>query len=312
MGRYTVITGQNLYDVALHIYGSVEGIVDLMMSNPSLSVDDRLYAGRELTFSDDYLIDEDVAAFFRTNGITPAGGERHVYSKQFTLPLLAELLLPNTKTSAAFTAAGHGSIEMDWGDNFPPEAVILGEPAQRYTHTFDSAVSGDRSIRLYGDAEFRELDLTDAAPSEVYFLKPLRVEKLTLRNCALDIGFLQLLEGTYLIDLQGLRCTDLRPLVACRGLMSLDLRGGRIKPSVLDVYLLQLVRRYGSRRNCRIYLPCAPSGEYIEPRKDIDGTYLPANGMEAIWIITHEESWNEAGNWEFIIDEKTYTYEPYD
>ena len=34
--------------------------------------------------------------------------------------------------------------------------------------------------------------------------------------------------------------------------------------------------------------------------------------MEAIWIITHEESWNEAGNWKFIIDDKIYTYEPND
>lgn len=312
MGRYTVITGQNLYDVALHIYGSVEGIVDLMMSNPTLSVDDRLHAGQELTYSDDYLIDEDVAAYFRTNGIIPAGGERQVYPKQFTQPLLAELLLSNVKTSAAFSATGRGCIEIDWGDNFPPEVVILGASAQHYTHTFDSAVAGDRSIRLYGDAEFRELDLSDAAPSEVYFLEPLRVEKFTLRNCTLDIGFLQLLEATYLMDMQGLRCPDLRSLAACRGLMTLDLRGGRIKSSALDDYLLHLVRRYGARRNCRIYLPCAPSGNYSEPQKDLAGAYIPANGMEAIWIITHEESWNEAGNWEFIIDEKTYTYEPND
>jgi hypothetical protein len=29
MGKYRVIAGQNLYDIALHIYGSIEGIVDL-------------------------------------------------------------------------------------------------------------------------------------------------------------------------------------------------------------------------------------------------------------------------------------------
>lgn len=312
MGRYTVTTGQNLYDVALHIYGSVEGIVDLMMSNPALSVDQGLKAGQELTYSDDYLIDEDVASFFRMNGIIPAGGEQQVYPKEFTQPLLVELFLSNTKTSVAFTAAGSGIIEVDWGDNAAPESVALGESAQRYIHTFDSAVAGSRRIRLYGDAEFRELDLSDTAPSEVYFLTPLRVEKFTLRNCTLDIGFLQLLEETYLLDLQGLRCPDLRPLVACHGLMTLDLRAGNIKSSTLDAYLLYLVRYYGERRNCCIYLPCAPSGDYIEPQKDIAGTYIPATGMEAIWIITHEESWNEAGNWKFIIDDKIYTYEPND
>lgn len=312
MGRYTVTTGQNIYDVALHIYGSVEGIVDLLMSNPALSVDDWLHTGQELIYSDDYLIDEDVSVFFRTNGITPAGGERQVYPKEFTLPLLAELLLSNAKTSVAFAATGRGNIEVDWGDNAAPESIALGESAQRYTHTFDSAVAGSRRIRLYGDAEFRELDLSAAAPSEVYFFTPLRVEKFTLRNCTLDIGFLQLLKETYMMDLQGLRCPDLRPLAACRGLMTLDLRGAYIKSSALDVYLLHLVRRYGARRNCRIYLPYAPGGDYTEPQKDINGAYIPENGMEAIWIITHEEAWNEAGSWEFIIDGKTYTYEPND
>ena len=29
MGKYRVIAGQNLYDIALHIYGSIEGIVDM-------------------------------------------------------------------------------------------------------------------------------------------------------------------------------------------------------------------------------------------------------------------------------------------
>ena len=36
MGNYRVITGQNIYDVALHLYGSIEGIVDLLVNNPDL------------------------------------------------------------------------------------------------------------------------------------------------------------------------------------------------------------------------------------------------------------------------------------
>lgn len=37
MGKYIVTTGQNIYDVALHLTGSIEGIIDLMLSNPTLS-----------------------------------------------------------------------------------------------------------------------------------------------------------------------------------------------------------------------------------------------------------------------------------
>lgn len=31
------------------------------------------------------------------------------------------------------------------------------------------------------------------------------------------------------------------------------------------------------------------------------------SGMEAVWVILHEESWNEGGAWEFIINNKIYT-----
>ena len=51
MGQYTVITGQNLYDVALDIYGSIEGITDLLLSNPALSMMSELRAGQTLDLS---------------------------------------------------------------------------------------------------------------------------------------------------------------------------------------------------------------------------------------------------------------------
>ena len=55
MGRYKVIAGQNIYDIALHIYGSIEGIVDLMMCNTDLSLDTTLKVGDELIYSDDFI-----------------------------------------------------------------------------------------------------------------------------------------------------------------------------------------------------------------------------------------------------------------
>ena len=34
MRTYTVRTGQNIFDVALTLYGSIEGVFDLLVSNP--------------------------------------------------------------------------------------------------------------------------------------------------------------------------------------------------------------------------------------------------------------------------------------
>lgn len=78
MGKYSVIAGQNLYDVALHLYGSIEGVVDLLVSNPDLSFDTILSAGRELIYTDGFVIRADVVAYNELHGIVPANGERHV------------------------------------------------------------------------------------------------------------------------------------------------------------------------------------------------------------------------------------------
>ena len=74
MGRYKVIAGQNIYDVALHLYGSVEGIVDLLMNNTSLSIDDDLRPGDELAYTDGFVINADVLAYNTRHNIVPAGG----------------------------------------------------------------------------------------------------------------------------------------------------------------------------------------------------------------------------------------------
>ena len=73
MGKYTVTEGQNLYDVALHLTGSIEGIVDLLICNPALSLADTLHSGDELFYTDDFVINADVVARYRREQIVPAG-----------------------------------------------------------------------------------------------------------------------------------------------------------------------------------------------------------------------------------------------
>ena len=113
MGRYTVITGQNLYDVSLDIYGSIEGITDLLVSNPRLSMASELHAGDRLDYSDDYLIDAETAAYLRREGITPASGERRVYFRQTSQPRRLELCLPAATSGVFFSLSGRGMAEID-------------------------------------------------------------------------------------------------------------------------------------------------------------------------------------------------------
>lgn len=309
MGRYIVTNGQNIYDVALHIYGSIEGIVDLLMSNTGLSLSDDLQAGDGLDYTDDFVINADIVAYNRLHGIVPSNGERRVYPKCFTLPLAATFRLLPALTSAGFTASGSGKIEIDWGDNSPVETVEPGRSPSGYTHIFDNEVADGRVIRWYTDASLVLVDWSGLQASSIRLLRPLRVEELILTDRTVPIDFLYLAKGMYQADLRGLVTNDLSPLVSCGGLMRLDLTGAGLKSSVVDSYLIQLVAMYGSRRNCEVLLPVRPGGEYREPERDANGRYRISNGMEAIWVIVHEPAWNEGGAWKFMIGNELYTVE---
>lgn len=310
MGKYIVTTGQNIYDIAVCLYGSIEGIVDLFINNPRLSLDDDLKSGDELEYTDDFIISPDITAYNRMYSLTPANGQRNVYPKYPRGRLLIEFFLGSRHTATILTFSGNGTLEIDWGDNTEIETTELADSPHELQHYFNDRVASMRRIRLYGDVSFRKLDLSCSEASSVYLLHPARIEKFASEKMELDISFLSLAQDTCEINLKGLQTDDLIPVLPLKKLMRLDLWGARIKPSVLDEYLKALVTQHYGRRNMTVILSTVPTGVYREPGKDNNGNYIIASGMEAIWILTHEPAWNEAGAWTFIINQTTYTYEP--
>ena len=308
MGRYKVIAGQNIYDVALHLYGSIEGIVDIMMCNTDLSLDTTLKVGDELIYSDDFIINADVVAYNEMHGIVPSNGEHHVYPKVFTKPLAVAFSLPTQTLSVQCSVSGVGTLEIDWGDNSDTEVITLTDKPQLLKHIFDNKVRKHRRIRWFSDAYFKQVDWSGLQPTSVVVLRPLPIEELTIKDTTLTLDSLQMVTGIYSLNLSGLTSGNLKPLVECRELMTLNLTDARIKPTVLDEWLIAMVERYGNRRNCEVTLTAVPTGIYQEPARNADtGRYNITSGMEAIWVITHEESWNEGGKWKFIINDKEYS-----
>lgn len=308
MGRYKVIAGQNIYDVALHLYGSIEGIVDLMMCNTDLSLDTTLKVGDELIYSDDFIINIDVVSYNEMHGIVPSNGEHHVYPKVFTKPLAVAFSLPTQTLSVQCSVSGVGTLEIDWGDNSDTEVITLTDKPQLLKHIFDNKVRKRRRIRWFTDAYFKQVDWSGLQPTSVVILRPLPIEELTIKDATLTLDSLQMVTGIYSLNLSGLTSGNLKPLVECRELMTLNLTDARIKPTVLDDWLIAMVERYGNRRNCEVTLTAVPTGAYQEPARNADtGCYNITSGMEAIWVITHEDSWNEGGKWKFIINDKEYS-----
>lgn len=309
MGSYKVISGQNLYDVALHIYGSMEGITDLLINNPSLSMASTLTTGQELIYSDGYVIDAETVAYLRNNNIVPSNGERGVYFKESQYPRIAEFRTSQRATSAEISFSGSGVMEIDWGDNSPLQNIILGNELTRFTHTFDNTISGLRKIRIYGDFRIRQADLTALNPSAVFILSPVYLEELTFRDCRAPLAFLSMLQGIYSLDLSGIKTNNLLPIAECRQLMSLDLSDMDVLQENIDGLLIAFVREHYGRRNCTVTLTEMPSGEYREPDRDDDLNYILSSGMEAVWQLTNEPAWNEGGPWEFVIEGNFYKYD---
>ena len=57
MATYKVLNNQNIWDISLLLYGSIEGAFDLFISNPSLSMTTELKAGDLLEYHEDFVVE---------------------------------------------------------------------------------------------------------------------------------------------------------------------------------------------------------------------------------------------------------------
>lgn len=74
MNKYITKTGQNLYDVALAIYGSIEGIFDLLISNQNISISTVFSKGTELVYHEDFVLNDDISQWLKDNDISVKNG----------------------------------------------------------------------------------------------------------------------------------------------------------------------------------------------------------------------------------------------
>lgn len=293
MAVYKVKPNQNIWDVAIHLYGSIEGIFDLLISNEKLSVNDDLVAGMELNYHEYFKVNEGIVSCMEERNLIPANGERHIYPKQTDEPLRFIYETNPIDKYTEFVVAGDGVMVVDWGDNSELESIILSHTNTVHTHYFDSEVD-KRVIKVYGDFSLIYIDLTKLGGA-ILPVAPLLVDEVTSHSNSFSLKGLFLFKGTYKVDLTYMRISDLMP-IADMNLQELNLIHARFESvSVLDDYLVYIAspEHHGTRRNCKVYLTQEPSSV----------------GMAAIETIINEDSWNESGQWEFNINGRIYKKE---
>lgn len=291
MAKYKVKGGQNLFDIALHLYGTIEGLFDLLISNPSISMNEDLQAGMELEYHDTFIINPGIVNQFNEQNIVPINGERDVYFKVIDAPLKIYIKVPSELDSFMFSISGEGDILIDWGDNSKVEVVSLSHTQRLVEHYFDNKVD-TRRIRIYGNFDVMCLDTTHME-GEMYLTQPLVVDEYISRSNDNSLDGLFLFKDTYAVDLQRMLIKDLSPIYDMK-LSQLNLTGVKFQSvDVLDDYLENLVSNHQNRRACEVWLDTQPT----------------ERGMQAIETIINEPQWNTPEAWVFHINDTIYTAE---
>lgn len=289
MAQYQVKNNQNIFDIAIQLYGSIEGIYDLLISNEWLSMTTELKGGMLLEYHDYYITNEGIQSQIAYSGLIPANNERHVYYKTVdeALKLLIEVPVDSLKTE--FSISGDGAMIIDWGDNSKIDVIPLSHIEKVICHYYDNEVD-ERMVKIYGNFNILHWD-TSKSDGKIFTMSPVVVDEFTSTYNKGIIDGLALFSGTTHLNLQGMVIHDLSPIYNMY-LQVLDLRNIRLDNiAIIDNYLENLVSNHGTRRDCTVYLSHVPS--------DV--------GMESINTIINEDSWNESGKWVFNINGTIYT-----
>lgn len=288
MATYIVKRNQNIFDVAVDISGSIEGIYDLLISNDWLTMETDLQAGMEIVYHEDFVINPSIVSEMRVRGYQPVNGERHVYHKKVGAEQIFQIDVPAQNEMTVLVVAGEGTMLIDWGDNSEIQSVVLSHTVQSIEHFFDNVVE-KRVMKIYGQFSLLSWDAT-ALDGQIYTFYPVTVDEFSCKANDYPLEGLFLFDGTVKLDLGGMLIRDLSPIYDM-SLQELDLRGAHIESEVIDDYLQYIVEHYGSRRNCQVYLTQEPGDA----------------GMQAIQTILGESAWNASGAWVFNINGTVYT-----
>ena len=289
MATHKVTAGQNIWDVSIQLYGTIEGVFDLLISNPSLGLNTALVPGTELEYHDFFVVNKDIVSALVSENIVPANEQRNVYHKTTNEQLVFICHIPSSQDCADLSVAGSGTMVIDWGDNSELEVVGLDEQVRRLQHYFDNNV-GSRKVRIYGSFDLSYLD-TSKLTGNLFPVRPIIVEEFVSRANSNSLQGLFLYKQTNKLDLQYMFISDLSPIYHVNASV-IDMRYVRFaNVSVLDDYLSHIVSHYEDRSGCTMYLDTIPSKA----------------GMRAIETIIGKPEWNQNGKWEFVINDKVYT-----
>lgn len=249
---YIVQNKQNIYDVAVQLYGSVEGIFDLLITNDWLTMDTTLKAGDELQYHPQYTLNKDILGLLNERGIVVVNGDgAEVTSYYGMMPVFVLSATIGDSLTGKMTIGGTGSIFVDWGDSGSSTHRLSGTTVVA-GHNYGR--SDNYTIKCYADGTLNWIDLRGLS-STLYLTQNVTLEALLTdsRETIPDMSLFDLIDSVDRLMLRNQRFDSLT-FVEKYDLLLLDLIGSEIDPTVMQEYLIWINNHLASLRGCDVYL----------------------------------------------------------
>lgn len=78
MEKYIARSGENIFDIAINLSGSIEGVFVLLACNPWLTINTEIGHGDEIYYEESYIVNNDIKRWMEENNVKARNGH-HVY-----------------------------------------------------------------------------------------------------------------------------------------------------------------------------------------------------------------------------------------
>lgn len=192
MDTYIVKRNQNIFDIAMQLSGSVEGVFDLLISNTGINLFEDISAGTTLNYHPDFVINSSIVSEFGTIDLVVANNENEVYFKDIQqTPKMIIKLSDATTNHVEFAVRGDKTMIIDWGDNTSLETIeVKRESLQTISHYYDDTVD-ERIIQIYGDYRLLKLSIT-GIEGEIYQLCKVYLQNFVYTGEGINLEWLAL------------------------------------------------------------------------------------------------------------------------
>lgn len=287
MAIYEAKIDQTIFDIAVQLYGSIEGAFDLLMSNPGLSINDDIPRGTTLNYHENFIINQEISKTLQTS--PPSSVPHNVYYKTPTSPCVMLVMVPSILNSGSFSVSGDGEMVIDWGDNSALESIVLSSQTKTIEHYYDNTLHiASRMIRVYGYFNIQHIDLSNMN-GEFYPTREIVVDEFSYNKYSGSMWGVMLFKGLNVLRLTHSMISTLDPISGLN-LQILDLSNSIISEQEFESYLECIVTHYGDRRDCTVTAHVS----------------LTDKAMEYIRLIVQNPDWNSNGQWSFNINGIVY------